>query len=354
MSILVKEVRINVHPKNYRNYHGKFPQENGQYILPLTAVKGSSVLVPWICDSCGKKGNTRYSVLLKCREKHSEGKDYCHACAAALQETKEKRDNTYKKNRYKDSEETLEKKRKSHLGKKHSQETIKKIKEGIKKSIPFRKKVVIRLPSDQWVYKKPRSLVDFIQRYGAEVGFDQYRRLILEKTPRRIEYWLLKTDGDLAEAKNLLSKFQSRDINYWNFKYGNLEGEKKYLDWCTKKAINCCRRYSKSSKDFFDLLVVALDLNKDDCLYGPEEYFISLFKEEREIAKQNLFFLDFLYKEKFVIEFNGSYWHRDSQEHDKIKKEILEKRGYKVMYIEEALVIANLTQVLKDVKEFLE
>lgn len=335
MSILNKKVKIKKHPKNFKYYHNKFPLKDKHYMVPLDNIsKGSKVRVKKKCDDCGKISIVSYRMVLSNRR--NNGKDYCHKCG-----------NSRRKKGDHGHVWTKEEKRHasfSHMNNKHSDETKRKISRSNKKisnSKKFKEKMR-RL--------NPKKLEDFENKYGKEKGYIEYKKKILEKSPRCVEYWLLKTnDKDLAKEK--LFKFQSRGENYWVNKYGIELGTKKYIEYNIKRLKNQTPPYSKSSYNFFTYIIEQFSLKKEKCYYGPEEYFIPLFKHERKKLGKIIIYVDFLYKNN-IIEYNGTYWHKNKEEEDKKRKEVLINRGYNVFFIKEN-ELNDIKSVLKKVKEFL-
>jgi hypothetical protein len=107
-----------------------------------------------------------------------------------------------------------------------------------------------------------------------------------------------------------------------------------------------CARVSGSgiSQQMFEELRKSANLSKSDVKYGINqgESVLILTKEEKEFFKKELpeekvpksFRLDFIHKNK-VIEFDGTYWHKNTEKRDAVRDKILTKRGLIVLHIHE-------------------
>lgn len=126
-------------------------------------------------------------------------------------------------------------------------------------------------------------------------------------------------------------------------KYFKIKYKDKWEEEFAKYVNNSCMPHlyahnqpvSKISQELFNRIYNKINDKKDIYFYNlNKEYKIFLKKYEREILKVNCIFLDFKKNDK-IIEFNGSYWHKDSSDYDMKRKSILESRGFKVLFIDE-------------------
>ncbi len=117
---------------------------------------------------------------------------------------------------------------------------------------------------------------------------------------------------------------------------------------------------SKVSLEFFKEIVSRLK-NKDNIYtyFLNHEYIVYLTKKDLTILKENnidkhIYYLDFWQNNK-VIEFNGTYWHKNLQLEDTIRKQILEENhGMKVLFVDECEYYKNKEKVLNECINFLE
>ena len=76
-----------------------------------------------------------------------------------------------------------------------------------------------------------------------------------------------------------------------------------------------------------------------------------LLLEKSNIARKT-FYLDFICGNK-IIEYNGEYWHSKKHSYDKYRKEILERMGYEVLFIEECDYKKDRRRSIKEALEFI-
>jgi hypothetical protein len=137
---------------------------------------------------------------------------------------------------------------------------------------------------------------------------------------------------------------------------------KKILEtyYKNKEGINSHSSISKVSREFFEKLIKKLKNTEN--IYTDvinHEYIVYLTKEDLNILNENniekhVFYLDFWQNNK-VIEFNGTYWHRNLKHVDEIRKYILEKNhGMSVMFVDECEYYKNPDIILAECVNFLE
>lgn len=161
-----------------------------------------------------------------------------------------------------------------------------------------------------------------------------------------IEYWLKKTDGNLEEAKKLLSERQSTfSLEKCIKKYGEENGLERWVKRQEKWHKNFKKsNYSKISQKLFwlicenldnieEIYFAELDINKNKCDNGVNN-------ELKITLKEKVILPDFVdLKTKRIIEFDGVYWHgilgHGNKTRDELRDEILIKNGYSVLRINE-------------------
>ena len=348
MSIKEIFVKVKKHPRNFSYYSGKFKEENNCYIVPIPFLsKGSKAIVTKICDECGTEITSDYRRVLRYRK---NGLDYCWECGNNTNQAKLNKSNSHKGFIW--TEFSKEKTRMSHTGKTHSEKTIEKIKKSVKKTM-------ISQEWKKWIKKyniETRSLDAYIKKYGESEGEKLFKRERRCKNPFSLDYWIIKTNGDLDKAKESLSNFQRRDLSYFQKKYGNDEGQIRYDKCNIKKLQNNKNKFSKISQKFISEMIECLDLDKTELYYGKDEWMFYLYKRERTF-NQAIFSVDFYdRKNKLIIEFDGTYWHsfKNQKNIDACRDKILTDRGINVLRIKEEDYISNKNYVFEGVKKFYE
>lgn len=90
-------------------------------------------------------------------------------------------------------------------------------------------------------------------------------------------------------------------IEYFVEKYGKVDGEEKYNNFCKNRLLGCA--YSKLSKNLFDELLKKINENYET-YYGDKEWFLY------DNLNKKYYLIDFFIKDLNIgIEFNGDIWH---------------------------------------------
>ncbi len=166
---------------------------------------------------------------------------------------------------------------------------------------------------------------------------------ILCKCREKITYDPATISFSQQYCKKCMPSVHSKE--YFRDKYG-LEWETYYIEDIQKLNIHLNKQdvgYSKISQELiwgiFQKLTIQQKLDSEFATYLGEKI-INLEKEDKVFILEktgiarNSFYLDFICGNK-IIEYNGEYWHSKTQKYDKYRKEILEKMGYEVLFIEE-------------------
>ena len=149
--------------------------------------------------------------------------------------------------------------------------------------------------------KSINSLENFISRHGEIKGtikYEQYISKINESNIRCKEYWIKKGFSE-QESKELISSYQSRSINTFIEKYGEIDGVEKYKKYCASKGHgleNCIEKFGEEiGKNVYDLW------KNDRQGMGSLNYYINKLglKDGTEKYK-NICKLKTLSEEKFV------------------------------------------------------
>jgi ribonucleotide reductase alpha subunit len=219
-----------------------------------------------------------------------------------------------------------------------------------------------------FIEKSKQTEEKFIEKYGEEDGKNLYKEYVIRKTkntPFFLDYWINLFDGNIEKAKKEYINFQTKDLEFFINKYGNVEGLKRYNQRCKKVRQWTVTRpffnYSKVSQDLFNELLKFNFINKTNVFFAEHN------------GEKNIEYLrpDFVYKNK-IIEFFGDYYHCNptiynenflNTKVNKCAKEIWEddtkrinlylKKGYDVLIIWEKDYFKNSDNEIKKCKKFL-
>jgi len=107
--------------------------------------------------------------------------------------------------------------------------------------------------------------------------------------------------------------------------------------------------YSKISQELFDKLNVG---GKYATNGGEQRFYISETDRINFNLNQKYIFVDYIYNNK-IIEFDGTYWHRNTQEKDRNKTKFLEHKGFDILRIDEKSYNQNKGLVVDRCLKFL-
>jgi len=183
----------------------------------------------------------------------------------------------------------------------------------------------------------PNSIERKILEHGEEKG-----KIIYEE--------FCKKNGEVR--KGFLS------LEYFKEKY-DTQGQEEYdkywqFNFSKRKQVN----FSKISQELFNSIIINKKIDKSYVRFATfndkGEVRINFNKKDKELIGESrvCMYLDFVYKDK-VIEFDGAYWHRNSEEHDKIRDEILKNKGYKILRIKEKYYKKDKNKEIEKCSNFL-
>lgn len=172
-----------------------------------------------------------------------------------------------------------------------------------------------------------------------------------------------EVEGILKYKEFLDKKKGQLSLDWFKLKYGEIEGTQKYNEYwkynfSQRKNLN----YSKISQELFWEIYNNLDSYLQKRVMFSElnkEKRINLNKHDKKIFGDDnrvCFFMDFSIGKKICIEFDGEYWHKDSEDVDFKKDLIMKSKGYNVLRIGE-LDYKNNKEIVKErclsfIKEF--
>lgn len=248
--------------------------------------------------------------------------------------------------------------------------------------------------------KSKQTLQNMISRYGQRVGTEKYK-IYREKNKlssvRRLEYWINKC-GDIELAKQELKKVQRRDKNWFISIYGEVDGIEKYYSTNSKrgrtlqnyinkygndvglqKYIDACKKWKDGQRGIFNstgqlevenyLVECGFNVKGSRCETG----IILSELEKTAVIKNNTLYPDIIVNNKYIIEYNGDYWHAnknifpnddtivgrinksagDIRERDNEKYNIYKNRGYITIVIwdsewhaQKEIIKSKLKQIL--------
>lgn len=177
-----------------------------------------------------------------------------------------------------------------------------------------------------------------------------------------IEYWVKEANGNETLAKELYSKFQTRDLDYFVDKYGQEEGTIRHSTKTAKWVKSYKKQnFSKVSQVLFEEIMLQI-IDKVDI----ENVYFATFdrddmkgyqnKEYRLQTGTSYIFPDFiLLDKKRIIEFDGSYWHgkQSNPLREQIRDNKIHAAGYTVMHVLEENYKKNKHQVIQECINFL-
>lgn len=191
---------------------------------------------------------------------------------------------------------------------------------------------------------------NFLYGYNEErhnLQIKKHKQMLIdnrENNKFNIEYWLRKTDNNKELAKELYSKFQTRDLAWFMSKFGKEEGVtrhrnkiEKWLNTLKSKSIEelarintskvrkSTRSYSKAEKELFNVLKSKIPDMKDQ---------LAICKDLSNPYKR-FYLYDMAYKNK-IIEYNGVFWHAHSNFYDEKFVNPYNHRTYKEIHDRDA------------------
>lgn len=127
-----------------------------------------------------------------------------------------------------------------------------------------------------------------------------------------------------------LKRFKERQEKWLN-SLNTPENKEKIQQGRINSFLASQKGYSKIALNLFKNLYKQIDLTKFSVFYkDPEQNKREYFVHTRLGVK----FLDFYIKElNFAIEFDGSYWHKDKEEADKLRDELIKEQLQNIQII---------------------
>lgn len=248
-------------------------------------------------------------------------------------------------------------------------------------------KTSIKKRKDKGSWKNGLTLEECIFKYGEIEGFQ-----IWKKRKEHLayissyKYYLDVFGKELADEKweQYCRKRDYTSLNYFTKQYGEIEGNKKYIERCKlisyygsleyyikkygeeegkirkneaviKSFLNHkfkITRYSKISQELFWGVYNKLsNVQKNKCYFAElnNEYMFYVHRDGVRILMT-----DFKMNNK-IIEFNGDYWHslEEVKKKDEIKNNFLKEKGYDVLIIKESEYLKNKKEIIQTTINFL-
>lgn len=175
----------------------------------------------------------------------------------------------------------------------------------------------------------------------------------------KLSYWLNIADGDEVVAKELYTKSQTRDVNWFIEKYGEIDGINKHKEKIEKWSKTFKKaNYSKISQELFAEIATHIDctnvyyatfLREDMTSYKNKEYTLELANTyvRPDFIDTNL---------KKVIEFDGDYWHSPAKTNparELLRDNNIKQAGYDIIHVKEYEYKNNKQQVIQQCLNFL-
>jgi hypothetical protein len=203
-------------------------------------------------------------------------------------------------------------------------------------------------------------------------GYDEDRHIQAKENHRKwvnehkevnvfsYEYWLKEANGDEVLAKQLHTKFQTRDLSWFIEKFGDEEGPIRHQNK-TEKWMKSFKKmnFSKISQILFDEIVKFVDTT--DVYYATFERPVMVnYKNKEYIMKlENTYvrpdFVDLNLRK--VIEFDGTYWHSHSTANplrEKLRDDAIKAMGFDIFHVNEQDYKNDSKKVIENCLLFLE
>lgn len=185
--------------------------------------------------------------------------------------------------------------------------------------------------------KSKQTLENMVIRYGEDEGrrrYAAYRDRNRRSSNRTLDCWINKHGGDINKAKAALVRWQRRDLKWFVARYGKVEGLERFEESNRKKGrtlqnyvekygavegknkfIEACRNWKKGQHGIFNSkgqveVEQFLQEHFDDVRGSRCETGFILTEQERiQFLDQNTIYPDIVVGGKYVIEYDGDYWH---------------------------------------------
>jgi hypothetical protein len=196
-----------------------------------------------------------------------------------------------------------------------------------------------------------------ISKFASEMAADRL-------TTTQLEYWVIKCEGDVELAKELLRKRQNTfSLEKCIERLGEIEGRKRWIQRQEKWITNYRKKsYSFISQELFWKIQEDLKFSPDKVAFatfdaGQKTEAMNVNKEARLFLDTRLVLPDFIhFPSKRIIEFDGVYYHRNTPENksrENKRDEDLIRNGYKVFHVNERDYRENPQIVIQNCLEFL-
>jgi hypothetical protein len=207
--------------------------------------------------------------------------------------------------------------------------------------------------------KSKQTLENMIVRYGEVEGkkrYAAYRDKNRRTSNRTLDYWLSRCGGDVNKAKAALACWQRRDVKWFVARYGEVEGLERFEETNRKKGrtlqnyvekhgavegrrrfVEACRSWKKGQHGIFNskgqveveqfLQQHFNDVRGSRCETG----FILTEQEKAQFLNQNTIYPDIVVNGKYIVEYDGDYWHANSEifpDDDTVIGRIQQTAGY--------------------------
>jgi hypothetical protein len=212
----------------------------------------------------------------------------------------------------------------------------------------------------EWTKKAAQAirLSDLVEKYGIEEGKRRHQQHIdsAKKT------WNAKPENEKKEINKKKAITLENLIN----KYGVEKGKMKYEEYMGNYKHGTSKESQKLFWKLYEIIKAKINI-KANTIYFSE------LNKEYFIYEKRIYFLDFVYNKK-CVEYNGDKWHGNPEiykendcptpfgnkktckqlwEYDKQKKELIEKRGFKLLIVWESDVKKNEVEVIQKCIKFL-
>jgi very-short-patch-repair endonuclease len=275
---------------------------------------------------CGKQSSRLYGKHLKSHNITS--KEYLEKYPNSLLSSKEDRINTSKNSGKHMKQEKYKKIFSEKIkGENNPNSRAKTTEEQRKKRSPFSKYFL--------KYENENEVKDFSKKVNNNIGS--------EKRPNKIEYWLNKGYNEIESMKKVSERQSTFSLEKCKIKYGEENGKTRWMERQEKWIKNYKKsNFSMVSQKLFWSLYENIE-SKDNVYFATlkngilddsgnnNEYVLKL---ENSYISPDFFILN----TKKVIEFDGTYYHRENPENKKREENRnnqLKLSGFEVLHVKE-------------------
>jgi len=203
-----------------------------------------------------------------------------------------------------------------------------------------------------------RGLDYYIKKYGSDIGKEKYNFANKKRAYTQTKDYYIskfgKTEGLNRYKELCYSRGKSGRLEYYIDKFGEVEGRLLYSDMIKKKISYFPDFSSNIEKDFNLSLYGLLNSKQKEIFFGypiTKPYFINLNQNDYPIKC----IVPDIKIGNTVIEFDGDYWHSlpNNIERDRLKDKIYANIGLNLIRVKESDYLKNKQLILENIIELI-